>query len=535
MTARPSPFCRDSVTRAPTGTGPLDGLRLAVKDVFDLAGHITGCGNPDWARTHAPATATASVVDALLAAGATLVGKTLTDELAYSLNGENHHHGTPDNPRAPGRIPGGSSSGSASAVAQDLADVALGTDCGGSVRLPASFCGLYGMRPSHGRVATDGLVPLARSFDTVGWLASSADHLRRVGSVLLGDDPSPEPPRRLLIASDLFDQLGHEEQAALQPALQRLTACFEAVETISVGHGKLDAWMRAFRTLQAAEIWAAHGEWITRVGPRFGPGVQQRFDNAAHIAPTDVQVAQRLREAVAARMALLLAPGTLLCLPSAPGIAPRLGTPVEVLEGFRSQAMRLLCIAGLAGTPQVSLPVTTVQGCPLGLSLMASRGADRALLDAVAAWDLREPDADCVGAVELNRPEVLAEVSAAFHRYEQALIHNQVAVLDHLFLDSAHTVRYGATENLYGAAQIRAFRAARGSAGLMRELHHTVITTYGPDAATACTEFSRQGSARIGRQTQTWIRTPAGWKIVAAHVSLIDPSPSEGSGRAPKG
>ena len=520
MTNRPSPFCRDSFTLAASGTGLLDGLRLAVKDVFDIAGHVTGCGNPDWLRTHAPASRTASVVEALRAAGATLAGKTVTDELAYSLNGENHHYGTPDNPRAPGRIPGGSSSGSASAVAQDLADVALGTDCGGSIRLPASFCGLYGLRPTHGRVATDGLVPLARSFDTVGWFAGSADHLRRVGTILLGDDQIPDAPRRLLIATDLFDQLDTDERAALQPAMERLKARFAEVETVSVGNGKLDTMMRDFRTLQATEIWAEHGDWITRFDPRFGPGVQQRFDNTARIAPADVTAAQQMREHVVTRMMTLLQPGTLLCLPSAPAIAPELNTPVDMLEDFRGKAMRLLCIAGLAGTPQLSIPVATVQGCPLGLSLMMTRGADRALLDFVAANDLCDPDVDVAG---INFPDVLAEVRAAFSRYEQALIHNQVAVLDHLFLDSARTVRYGAAENLYGFAQIRDFRASRPSTGLMRTLHNTVITTYGRDTATTCTEFSRSGSNRIGRQTQTWIRTLAGWKIVAAHVSLIDP------------
>ena len=122
---------------------------------------------------------------------------------------------------------------------------------------------------------------------------------------------------------------------------------------------------------------------------------------------------------------------------------------------------------------------------------------------------------------EINRPDVLAEVTAAFARYEDALVHNKVEVLDALFWDSPHTLRYGATENLYGADEIAAFRAARPSQGLMRELLRTVITTYGDDFATANCEFRREGGARTGRQSQTWMRTARGWRVVAAHVSLL--------------
>ncbi|HEV7815204.1 MAG TPA: amidase [Janthinobacterium sp.] len=387
MTPAPSPFCVDSVSLPRTGSGALDGLRFGAKDVFDVAGHVTGCGNPDWQRSHPPARHTASVIDALCAAGARMLGKTLTDELAYSLNGENWHYGTPPNPRAPGRIPGGSSSGSASAVAADLVDFAIGTDCGGSIRLPASFCGLYGMRPTHGRVATDGLVPLAASFDTVGWFAASAEHLKRVGAVLLGDDgPAPAgAPRRLVIAQDLFAQLGDAERAALQPALARLKQRFADIGEIAVGNRHPDELMQAFRTLQAAEIWAAHGDWITQERPRFGPGIAQRFANASQVTPADVDRAQDVRDAFRRRLAAMLTPGSLLCLPSAPGIAPALNAPLDAMELFRGKAMRLLCIAGLAGAPQVSLPVAALNGNPLGLSLMMSPGADRALLDFVAA------------------------------------------------------------------------------------------------------------------------------------------------------
>src|SRR5215510_1100984 len=170
---------------APLGSGPLDGLTFVAKDLLDVAGHVTGGGNPHWAARQQPALKSAGVVDCLRRAGATLIGKTVTDELAFSLEGENEHHGTPINPRAPDRLPGGSSSGSAAAVASGLADLGLGTDTGGSVRVPASFCGLFGWRPSHGRIPLEGVVRFAPSYDTFGLLARDAAHLQLGAQCLL--------------------------------------------------------------------------------------------------------------------------------------------------------------------------------------------------------------------------------------------------------------------------------------------------------------------------------------------------------------
>src|SRR6056300_1661103 len=194
-------FCADrDVHIAGSAPGELAGLTFAAKDVFDIAGFRTGAGNPDWLRTHPPATITASAVQRLLDAGATLVGKTHTDELTYSLNGENFHYGTPVNPNAPGRIPGGSSSGSAAATAGGLVDFALGTDTGGSVRLPASNCGIFGFRPSHGLIDNDGVVPLSPAFDTVGWFARDGGLLQRVGNILL--EKGERGCSKILLASD---------------------------------------------------------------------------------------------------------------------------------------------------------------------------------------------------------------------------------------------------------------------------------------------------------------------------------------------
>jgi amidase len=373
-------FCRHShVELNGAADGPLRGLTFAVKDVFDIAGHRTGNGNPVWLETHAPAARTASSVERLLAAGARMIGKTHTDELAYSLNGENVHYGTPTNPNAPGRIPGGSSSGSAAAVAGGLVDFALGSDCGGSIRLPASYCGIFGLRTTHGLIPTGGVVELAASFDTVGWFARDAAMMRRVGDILL-PAASGFVPKRLLFAEDAFAFAGPEVTAALADATARLKAPFAEQREVRVYTGDPAAWAATFRVLQGDEIRRRHGGWIDTHNPRFGPDIAERFRWTRTIEPAEIERLRPLREDVAGHMAALLGDDAILCLPTAPGIAPKLATSGAELDVFRARALALLCVAGLARLPQLSLPLGTMDGCPLGLSLIAPRGGDRGLL-----------------------------------------------------------------------------------------------------------------------------------------------------------
>jgi amidase len=376
-------FCRDNHVALPgSGHGPLAGLRFAVKDLFHIEGARTGFGNPDWLRTHAPATQTARAVRQLLEAGADMVGKTHTDELAYSLTGENVHYGTPRNPHDAQRIPGGSSSGSASAVAGGLVDFALGSDCGGSVRLPASYCGVLGMRPTHARVSLDGAIPFGPSFDVAGWFAREAPVLERVGRVLLGEDRQSVPAaRRLLVARDAFDLVEEGVARALEPAVTRVASRLAQREDVVVSPDGLEAWFEIFRTLQAAEIWANHGEWVTRTRPALGPGIRERFAWASTVSAEDVAANLPRRQAVVRRLDALLGPGDVLCLPTSPRVAPLRGTPTDTIEvEYRHQAMCLLCISGLGGLPQLSLPLASWNGLPLGLSLLGARGSDHALL-----------------------------------------------------------------------------------------------------------------------------------------------------------
>ena len=372
------------VTLDGSGAGPLAGFTMAVKDVYDIARHRTGNGNPTWLETHAAAERTASSVQRLLDAGARMVGKTHTDELAYSLNGENMHYGTPTNPKAPGRIPGGSSSGSAAAVSGDLVDFALGTDCGGSVRLPASYGGIYGIRTSHGLISADGIIPLAASFDTVGWFARTAELMRQVGDVLLPPS-APWAPKSLLVAADAFAAVDPAIVGALQQGIAKVKAVFPTVRDVHVYTGDPSEWSALFRILQGSEIREFHSDWIDRCRPAFGPGIRERLQWTRTIDPDDVAEAKPKREMVARHMARLLGGDCLLCLPTAPGIAPKLKTAPEELEAFRGRAFGLLSVAGLARLPQISLPVGALDGCPIGLSLIGPRGCDRGLLEWTAA------------------------------------------------------------------------------------------------------------------------------------------------------
>jgi amidase len=368
------------VAREGSGQGPLEGLTFGAKDIYDVIGHKTGFGSPDWLRTHEAASRTAPIVQQLLDAGADMAGKTHTDELTFSLNGENAHYGTPVNVNAPGRIPGGSSSGSAAAVAGGLVDFALGSDTGGSVRAPASFTGTYGLRPTHGRVSLEGARPLAASFDTAGWFARDAEVMERVGSVLLAEERDSTQPRRLLIAQDAFDLVGHAAAAALEPAVSRVSALGGRAQRTTVSAESLGAWLDVFRTLQGFEAWAQHGAWVGEAKPELGPGIRQRIEWASTLKAEDFEAAKAKREEITRRMNALLRDDAILVLPTVPDIAPLRDADPKSTEDFRTRALTLLCIAGLSGLPQINLPLGRLNGCPIGLSLIGPKDSDMMLL-----------------------------------------------------------------------------------------------------------------------------------------------------------
>ncbi|WP_265937395.1 amidase [Siculibacillus lacustris] len=370
---------------AGSGEGALVGSTFAVKDLYDIAGRVTGAGNPDWRRTHAPASLTATAVETLRTAGATLTGITHTDELAFSLNGCNHHYGTPINPAAPERIPGGSSSGSAVAVAGGLVDFALGTDTGGSVRVPASHCGIWGIRTTHGRIDKGGLVPLAPSFDTIGWFARSPALLAAVGEVLLSADSEVTPAASgFFVAEDCLAEADPAVRAAFEACVATLAATVGPIERAPLLPLSVDAAFDANRVLMVAEAAHTHRAWIEATRPTFGPGVAERFAAALARSDDDVPAATERRAAIAAHLRRLLAGGRVALLPTVPAPPPRRDAAVADLEAYRFRAQRLTAPAGLAGAPQISVPALAVDGVPIALGLLAAPGADRLLLATAA-------------------------------------------------------------------------------------------------------------------------------------------------------
>jgi amidase len=360
--------------------GPLAGLCAAVKDMYDIAGYRTGGGSPDWLDAQAPATSTAAAVASIVDAGATIIGKTACDEFFYSVSGANAHYGTPINPRAPDRLPGGSSSGSASATAAGACDFALGSDTGGSVRVPAAFCGIYGIRPTHGRINLAGAMPMAPSFDVAGWFASGPGIFRRVGDVILDRSRTPAPIENLIVLEDAFEQADADVAMLLRSALADMTEAMPKPRGNRVAPDGLDRWRESFRVIQAGEVWRNYGEFVELRRPRLGPGIRERMEFAAKVSEREIADARQEHARAREHIRTMTQPGTILALPTAPCVAPRVNTPSDTLESFRVRVMRLTCIAGLSGLPQVTLPIGSIAGCPVGLSFIGWAGGDEALL-----------------------------------------------------------------------------------------------------------------------------------------------------------
>jgi amidase len=374
---------------AATGTGPLDGLRFGVKDLIDVAGVTTGGGNPDWLATHGPAAMHAASVASLLAAGASVDGKTLTDELAYSLEGDNFHYGTPVNPRWPQALPGGSSSGSAVAVACEAVDFALGTDTGGSVRVPAAFCGLWGIRPTHDAVSPDGVLPFAPCFDTVGWFARSAPMLETVGKVLLAGVAPARPETRASKTFVRFDE-AFVARAANEPVdaerLHEIAGLLGALDGMSVFEGEGERWLHVYQRLQDADIRASLGEWIAEVKPRFGPTIAARFARLQALDGEEVARCRRLREQWRARLDTVLA-AHYLVLPTTPlSLLPK--ADGKMIGGFYHDALMMNAVAAFGGYPQLTIPFVDGRDRPLALSIIGARGDDLPLMALVKRLDV---------------------------------------------------------------------------------------------------------------------------------------------------
>ncbi|MER7303358.1 AtzH-like domain-containing protein [Nocardioides sp. NPDC127514] len=359
----------DPLVSSHTADGALSGETVAVKDLFAVAGFAVGAGSPAWLEQAPTAPSHAAAVAALLDAGASVRGIARTEEFAYSLSGLNAHYGAPPNPKAPGRIPGGSSSGSATAVALGQASIGLGTDTGGSIRVPSAYQGLYGIRTSHGAVSREGVLPLAKAFDTVGWMTRSAFLLQAVGDVLLPEAPaSSVSVDEVHLVPSLVGLAAEEVATAVNQALPE-------AKPLDWEAARLDEWRQAFVIGQAYQAWQAHGAWLETRLDTLGEAVRGRFEMARSV--TREQAAEARTVLAQARTEILDVVGDrILAYPSASSVAP---TAADA-AGARDDTMRLTCVAGIAGLPAVSIPVRTSTNLPAGLCLVAAPGRDRDLL-----------------------------------------------------------------------------------------------------------------------------------------------------------
>ena len=368
-----------------SGSGPLAGVRIAVKDLVAVAGQQVGGGVPRWLELAPVEDTNAPVLQRLLTAGAVVTGIAHTDELAFSLMGANAHYGTPRNAAAPGRVPGGSSSGSAAAVAAGAADLGLGTDTAGSLRVPGSFSALYAWRPTHGVLDTSGVLPLAQSFDTVGLLARDAALLADAADVLL-PPADVQRPRALLRSATLLDLADEPTRLAVEAALRAL-AVQTGLPVVDLADdftpAEVSAWTAAFRTVQAAEAWANDGAFVSANPGALSPAVEARFRAGADVSTEQVQAARRVVEVTRARLDAVLA-GGFLGLPSTATPAPALDATPEEFEAARAGTLQLSTLSSQTGVPALGLPWGRAGELPVGLCLLAPRGSDRSLLALLA-------------------------------------------------------------------------------------------------------------------------------------------------------
>ena len=359
--------------------GLLSNLNFVLKDMCDVKNLKTSCGNPDFFKKCDFANDYAPFLKDLLNEGPVLKGITVCDEFFYSLIGENGHYGTPTNLNAPSCVPGGSSSGSAAALTTDLYDFSIGSDTGGSVRIPASFCGLIGMRPTHNRINTKGVYPMAPSFDTVGWFANNPEIFQKVGNVLLNNiERSNVDFKQYVVAEDLLELCDAEVQDNFNNYIN--------VNIPNINKTRLSTNTKAiiadnFRILQGAEVKENIIPWIENNKPNISPEIRSRIDMASKITDIEVNRALIFRKTLIDEIKKSLPEGTIAVFPTSPFSAPKSGQDDESLGSFRKRLMELTSIAGMTSRPQITIPRLKDKSGPVGISLLGWKYSDEILLN----------------------------------------------------------------------------------------------------------------------------------------------------------
>lgn len=360
--------------------GELQGLTFGAKDVFKILGSTYGNGHPKWLQTNSPDDFTTGVIDKLLEHGADLVGKTVCDELCFSISGENWHYGSPINPHDPRRFAGGSSSGSGVAVAGGLVDFALGSDCLGSVRVPASYNGIFGMRPTYARVDNEGEAPYCESMDVLGYMARETEVLRKVSKIILGRDEQDYEFSRLIVPKDCYQILDLETKLALKSAVDHIKSNFSFIDEGDISIQGLEEWVDVFRYIQGYEVWESYGSWIRKYRPFISRGAKERLKWASTVTLGEYKKAYEKKRYIINKVDERLGNDGVICIPTVASIAPLRTTSFNEINKIREKSSVLLAISPLTGTPQITIPMANKEGMPLGVSLIGPRGSDLALV-----------------------------------------------------------------------------------------------------------------------------------------------------------
>ncbi|WVZ22546.1 hypothetical protein V8G54_001090 [Vigna mungo] len=422
----------------PKAPHPLTALTFALSDLFDIEGRVSTFGHPEWARSHEPASSTSPVVSALVEGGATCVATTVVDDFALGIGGENRHYGTPTNPAAPARVPGGSSSGAAVAVAANFVDFALGIDTTGGVRVPAGFCGILGFRPSHGAVSHLGIIPVSTSLDTVGWFAKDPSILRRVGHILLqAPFVVQRSPRQIIIADDCFQHINVPLDRSSQVVVKATEKLFgrQVLKHINLGdyissslkgcsgqktNGEVKAsslklLANIMQSIQRHEFKNTHDEWMNTVKLDLSPSVSVQLHDKFEVSGLEIENSKSIRSKMRSTINFLLQDEGILVIPTVADPPPKLGGKEILSEDYQSRAFSLLSIASISGCCQVSIPLGFYDKYPISVSLIARHGGDRFLLDTLqTVYATLQELADIASKSKPSENVVSKEQSAEF-------------------------------------------------------------------------------------------------------------------------
>ena len=359
--------------------GNLLDMRFLCKDMCQIKGFKTSCGNPDFYKHTAEATENAPFLEKILNEGAILEGITICDEFFYSIIGENIHYGTPSNKNAPNCVPGGSSSGSAAALTQINYDFTIGTDTGGSVRVPASFCGIYGFRPTHGRINLNKVYPMSESFDTLGWFSNNKSNMLKVGKVFFDHfEEIPIEQKNILIPIDIINNLDENIKSQFYDYCENK---FKNLKKVQLSKYNKSELAECFRVIQGYEIKLSMLPWIQKYNPKISTEINSRFEVTKNITVNMYNESINLRKEFVSELDKNLSKEALIIFPTTPFSAPITGQSDNDLSELRKKVMEFTCIGGLSSRPQISIPKFKGSTGPIGLSILGNKNTDEIILN----------------------------------------------------------------------------------------------------------------------------------------------------------